>query len=90
MSDIQRIIAFDVETPNRYGNSICSIGITISEPGKAPVSRQYLVNPEADFEDVYKRQETAPYKTLARVFPRRTPVLPREIHCLSPVQAHLQ
>ena len=50
MSDIHRIIAFDVETPNRYGNSICSIGITISEPGKAPVSRQYLVNPEADFE----------------------------------------
>ncbi len=34
--------------------------------------------------------ETAPYKTSARVFPRRTPVLPREIHFLLPVQAHLQ
>ena len=55
MADFNRIIAFDVETPNRYGNSICSIGITVSEPGREPVSRQYLVNPEADFEYINTR-----------------------------------
>ena len=55
MADFNRIIAFDVETPNRYGNSICSIGITVSGPGREPVSRQYLVNPEADFECINTR-----------------------------------
>ena len=49
------IIAFDVETPNRYSNSICSIGITVMENGQAPVSRQYLVNPEADFDYINTR-----------------------------------
>lgn len=45
-----RIIAFDVETPNRFNNSICSIGIAVIEGGKTVENRQYLVNPHADFD----------------------------------------
>lgn len=47
---MKRIIAFDVETPNRLNNSICSIGLTVIENGEVTASRDYLVNPYADFD----------------------------------------
>lgn len=47
-----RFIAFDVETPNCMNNSICSIGISLIEGGKAVENRHYLVDPCADFDDV--------------------------------------
>lgn len=44
--------AVDVETPNRYGRSICSIGIVHVEPGAEPVCLHYLVNPEDEFDGI--------------------------------------
>ncbi|MCE5234731.1 MAG: 3'-5' exonuclease [Eubacteriales bacterium] len=42
--------AFDVETPNRNNNSMCSIGLVHVENGAVTFQREYLVNPEADFD----------------------------------------
>lgn len=42
--------AVDVETPNHYSRSVCSIGLVHVEPGKEPVCRHYLVNPEDEFD----------------------------------------
>ncbi len=42
--------AFDVETPNRNNNSLCSIGIVHVENGEVTFEKEYLVNPEADFD----------------------------------------
>lgn len=42
--------AFDVETPNRNNNSMCSIGLVHVENGIVTFQREYLVNPEADFD----------------------------------------
>ena len=50
MFSTERFIAFDVETPNRFNNSICSIGISVIENLKTVESRHYLVNPYADFD----------------------------------------
>ncbi|MBQ9857766.1 MAG: exonuclease, partial [Oscillospiraceae bacterium] len=47
---MERIIAFDVETPNHFNNSICSIGIAIIENGRVVENQHYLVDPEADFD----------------------------------------
>lgn len=47
---MDRIIAFDVETPNRFNNSICSIGISVIENAEIIQSQYYLVNPCADFD----------------------------------------
>ena len=47
---MDRIIAFDVETPNHFNNSICSIGIAIVENGRIIENQHYLVDPEADFD----------------------------------------
>lgn len=44
-------VAFDVETPNHMNNRISSIGVTIiDEEGKLD-TKEYLVNPECDFDD---------------------------------------
>ena len=42
--------AVDVETPNRFSRSICSIGIVRVEGGGEPVRLHYLVNPCDDFD----------------------------------------
>ena len=47
-----RIVAFDVETPNRRNNRICSIGITIIDNAEITESMYYLVNPECEFDDI--------------------------------------
>jgi DNA polymerase-3 subunit epsilon len=44
--------AIDVETPNRYSRSICSIGVVHAEPGREAVCGHWLVNPEDDFDGV--------------------------------------
>jgi DNA polymerase-3 subunit epsilon len=48
--DFDCFTAIDVETPNRYSRSICSIGIVHVQPGMQPVRLHYLVNPEDDFD----------------------------------------
>ncbi len=42
--------AVDVETPNRYSRSICSIGIVRIQGDAPPVRLHYLVNPCDDFD----------------------------------------
>lgn len=44
--------AVDVETPNHYGRSICSIGIVHIELGAEPICQYYLVNPEDEFDGI--------------------------------------
>ena len=44
-------VAFDVETPRRLNDRICSIGIsTLNEDGTIQ-TKKFLVNPECDFDD---------------------------------------
>lgn len=47
-----RFTFFDVETPNSSNNSICSIGIIHLEENKTVFSKEYLVNPEAKFDNM--------------------------------------
>ncbi|MDD2370462.1 MAG: 3'-5' exonuclease [Firmicutes bacterium] len=47
---MNKIVVFDVETPNSNNDRICSIGVTIIEDGIVKESENYLVNPECDFE----------------------------------------
>lgn len=44
--------AIDVETPNRYSRSICSIGLVHIGEASEPVRLHYLVNPEDDFDGI--------------------------------------
>ena len=43
---------FDVETPNSSNNSICSIGIIHQEENEVVLCKEYLVNPEARFDNI--------------------------------------
>jgi len=43
---------FDVETPNSRNNSICSIGIVHVKENEVIFSKEYLVNPEARFDNM--------------------------------------
>lgn len=47
---MNQIVAFDVETPNRYNNRICSIGLTVINDGIITNTFHYLVNPETEFD----------------------------------------
>lgn len=47
---MSQIVAFDVETPNRYNNRICSIGLTVINDGVITETLYYLINPEAEFD----------------------------------------
>ncbi len=47
----ERITVFDVETPNRQNNRICSIGITRIENNNIVFTESFLVNPECCFDD---------------------------------------
>ena len=44
---VDRIVVFDVETPNFKNDRICSIGVTIIENGEVTRSMYSLVNPSA-------------------------------------------
>lgn len=48
---MDKIVVFDVETPNYKNDRICSIGLTVIENGEAAESKYYLVNPECGFDD---------------------------------------
>ena len=43
---------FDVETPNRHNDRICSIGLALVEDGAILRSAHFLVNPECEFDPV--------------------------------------
>ncbi len=47
---MDRIVAFDVETPNYNNDRICSIGITFIENGEIIEPQHYLINPECGFD----------------------------------------
>ena len=46
----QRVVAFDVETPNSLNDRISAIGITVMEEGRVVDEFYSLVNPEEEFE----------------------------------------
>ncbi len=47
------ITFFDLETPNRMNNSICSIGLIRTDDfGNEEYRKSYLVNPECDFDSI--------------------------------------
>lgn len=54
---MNRYIAFDVETPNRWNNRMSAIGICVIENGQIADSWYSLVNPEQPF-DWYNTQLT--------------------------------
>lgn len=47
---MQRIVAFDVETPNFRNDRICAIGLTIIEDLRLVHSKYYLVDPQCHFD----------------------------------------
>jgi len=49
---MSKIVAIDIETPNKYHDRICSIGLTIIDGGSILSTIQYLVNPETEFDPV--------------------------------------
>ena len=48
--EIERAVAFDVETPNGKSERMCSIGMTVIENNKITKSVEYRINPEQDFD----------------------------------------
>ena len=63
---------FDVETPNRHNDRICSIGAVVTDQDGAIVEKKsYLVNPESGFDDINIRiHGIAPTDVLnAKTFP---------------------
>lgn len=48
--DFDTYTAIDVETPNRYARSVCSVGIVHAEPGAEIVRLHFLIDPEDDFD----------------------------------------
>ena len=47
---------FDVETPNRRNDRICSIGAVVTDQdGTVVEKKSYLVNPESSFDDINVR-----------------------------------
>ena len=45
-------VAFDVETPNRANNRISSIGVSVIHDDGSVHTKEYLVNPECDFDSL--------------------------------------
>lgn len=52
LNECDTYTAIDVETPNRYSRSICSIGLVHVEAAGEPLLLHYLVNPEDDFDGI--------------------------------------
>ena len=51
-TEFDTFTAIDVETPNRYSRSICSIGLVHVDEAGEPIRLHYLVNPEDDFDGI--------------------------------------
>lgn len=49
-SAVERIIAFDVETPNSYNDRMSAIGVAVIEEGRIRRKFTSLVNPETHFD----------------------------------------
>lgn len=49
---VNRFKFFDVETPNSSNNSICSIGVVHLEENEVTFGKEYLINPEARFDNI--------------------------------------
>ena len=47
---MSKIVAFDIETPNRKNDRICSLGLTVIENGEIIDTVYSLVNPECEFD----------------------------------------
>lgn len=47
---MNRIVALDVETPNRLNNRVCSIALTVLTGGEIETCYSSLVNPEVEFD----------------------------------------
>lgn len=47
---MDKITFFDVETPNRYNDKICAIGLVHWVNGERLVSKEWLVNPECTYD----------------------------------------
>ena len=47
---MERYVAFDVETPNRFAEGMCAIGIAVVERGQVVDKFYSLVNPESSFD----------------------------------------
>lgn len=47
---MERYIAFDVETPNRFNDRMSAVGITVLEGREIREDYEFLVNPESRFE----------------------------------------
>ena len=50
MTDTERYIVFDVETPNRFNSRICAIGISVVEDRRIVGDWYSLIDPEAPFD----------------------------------------
>ncbi|MBR6950718.1 MAG: 3'-5' exonuclease [Oscillospiraceae bacterium] len=76
-----RTVAFDVETPNRRNDAICSIGLCVFEDGCAKQACHYLVDPEADFDAMnvgvhgIRPEDVAHAPTFEELWPLIGPVL---------------
>lgn len=46
----RRILAFDVETPNNRSSAICSIGLTALLDDEVQYTKEFLMDPEAEFD----------------------------------------
>ena len=51
VSQMGKVIAFDVETPNSHNDRICSIGLSLIDDGIIVWSQNYMVNPECSFDN---------------------------------------
>ena len=76
-----RIVAFDVETPNRFNNRMSAIGVTVLEDGAIAESFYSLVDPETSFDAFNTRltgisEESVLYSpTFPELWPRLEPLL---------------
>ena len=48
--ELKNYTVIDIENPNHYNDSICSIGIVDVKNGEENLRKEFLVNPEADFD----------------------------------------
>ncbi len=73
---IDRFVAFDVETPNRYNNRMSAIGITVIENGKITDEFYTMVDPETSF-DYFNTQLTGLDEDTVRYSPTFPEIWPR-------------
>lgn len=78
---MERIIAFDVETPNRWNNRMSAIGISVIENGEIVREFYSLVDPEQPFDEFntiltgISAETVADAPTFAELWPTIGPIL---------------